>query len=296
MLKFVNAKINLGLNVIKKRKDGYHDLETVFYPIGIYNGTAENPEAFCDILEICTTDNRDGDQYNFAGNEIDCPLEKNLVFKSVETMREAMQQKDKSLPGVIISLVKNIPDGAGLGGGSADASFTLVTLNNLMGNPLSDEELKKLANEIGADCPFFIENKPLFASGTGDILSPVNLTLRNFWALILKPNVYISTREAFSGIKPKQPDIPIKEIITQPIETWGINGLKNDFEATIIKKFPELKIIKEFLYKHGALYASMSGSGSSFFGIFASRQDVLSCQSKIPEARLPFVHSYICKL
>lgn len=290
MIKFVNAKLNLGLNIIKKRADGYHELETLFYPVGLFNGTPQNPEAFGDILEIHIKENPGEDIFRFYGNPIDCPLEKNLVFKAIKAFNEFVPEHSEKSLSVDVSLEKHIPDGAGLGGGSADASFTLTSLNELTGKPLDKEALKKIAAKLGADCPFFIENHPAIATGIGEILSPCEPVLSGYWAVIVKPSVYISTREAFAGITPSVTRKSIAEIIKNPIERWESEGLKNDFEPHIFKAYPVLKGIKERLKKSGALFASMSGSGSALFGIFPDKESALNA------ARLFTDPTYICLL
>lgn len=270
MIRFVGAKINLGLDIIRKRDDGYHDLQTVFYPIGRSNGTPENPAPFCDILEIHLRENSRGDEFSFSGREIDCPLEKNLVYRAVEAFRKNGGIEGKS---VELCLDKHIPDGAGLGGGSADASATLLMLNELDGTPFGKEQLISMARELGADCPFFIENRPVYAEGIGEKMTPVALDLGGKWLVAVKPDVYVSTREAFAGIRPHEPEKSILDIIATPIEDWENNGLKNDFEPHIFALHPELAEIKASLKEAGALYAAMSGSGSSIFGIFPGHHE-----------------------
>lgn len=267
MIKFVNAKINIGLNILRKREDGYHELETLFYPVGKYNGTPENPEPFCDILEIGEAESGE-DEFSFSSNYIDCPIEKNLVYRAVKKIKEAAGI-DKALK---ISLDKHIPDGAGLGGGSADAAFTLMVINEMFGTQLSKEHLLSLASTIGADCPFFIENRPVIATGIGEIMSPAQLDLTGCWCVIVKPDIFVSTREAFAGIKPEQPAVKIEEIIRYPMEEWEERGLKNDFEKTIFHLHPQLNEIKEKLKECGAAYTAMSGSGSSIYGLFKNKE------------------------
>lgn len=296
MIKFVNAKINLGLNIVRKREDGYHDLETLFYPVGLYNGTSDNPEPFCDILEIHLRNNGE-DGFRFYGNPVDCPLEKNLVYKALQLFKASIQPHLTENYSFIVSLEKHIPDGAGLGGGSADATFTLLALNELFGNPLNHEELISKAKSLGADCPFFVENRPVLAKGIGEIMTPFPLDLNGYWAVIIKPDIYISTREAFSGIKPAIPAKPITDILSQPVENWEKEGLKNDFENHIFALHPTLKTIKEMLYGNEALYAAMSGSGSSIFGIFQNREAANKCLANIPsEIESVKVRTHICKL
>lgn len=268
MIRFVNAKINLGLNILRKRNDGYHDLETLFYPVGLYNGTPVNPDPFNDILEIHRLGKDRVDEFIFTGKPVDCPTEKNLVVRAIHKFKEAVGAKDYPTQAFKIRLDKHLPDGAGLGGGSADASFTLLAANELCSSPLSRQELIKVAASIGADCPFFIENRPMFATGIGELMRPAKLNLDGYWAVIVKPDVYVSTKEAFAGITPALPEKRIEEIIDAPIEDWERLGLKNDFEKNIFALHPELSLIKNRLKASGALYACMSGSGSSLFGIF----------------------------
>lgn len=264
MIEIVNAKINIGLQIVRRREDGYHDLQTVFYPVGKYAGSPQNPVKFCDILEMTRAENGFGlPEFIFSGRAIDCALEKNLVYKAV------MQFKVRGLlpDGLTIRLEKHMPDGAGLGGGSADASFTLRMLNELIGNRFNDRELASIALELGADCPFFIYNRPMYASGVGERLEDVNLSLDGYWIVIAKPKVYISTKEAFAGVVPRKGDIDLRDIGNMPITEW--QGLvKNDFEESVFPKHPELRDLKDTLLNYGASYASMSGSGSSIYGIY----------------------------
>lgn len=266
MIKFVNAKINLGLHITRKREDGYHELETLFYPVGLYNGTPENPEPFDDILEVhlCETGR---DEFSFSGNAIDCPLEKNLVWKAARVFRDAIGYTG----GVNIRLDKHIPDGAGLGGGSADASFTLLALNDLLNRPMSKSELVCLAAGLGADCPFFIENRPVLATGIGEAMTPFPLNLDGCWAVVVKPDIYISTREAFGCVSPRRPDHSIANILCLPVSHWQ-PLLINDFEAPLFSMYPHLADVKKSLLENGAVYASMSGSGSSIYGIYPDRE------------------------
>lgn len=271
MIRFVNAKINLGLYIIRKREDGYHELETLFYPVGRYNGTPENPEPFCDILEIHLRGNSREDEFSFSGNSINCEPGKNLVVKAVRAFNSLLHEKGIGTKGVCLTLDKHIPDGAGLGGGSADASFTLTTLNMLYGTPLSNKELLGLAATLGADCPFFIENRPVTAKGIGEEMHSSPLSLDGHWCVVVKPDVFVSTKEAFAGITPKERDVKIGDIVSWPIAEWEARGLENDFENHIFLLHPELACIKTCLKQRGALYAAMSGSGSSLFGIFPDR-------------------------
>lgn len=270
MIKFINAKINLGLNVLRRRADGYHDLSTVFYPVGT------TPGILNDILEIIPSGE---DSMLVTGTPLDCTLTDNIVWKALQIFRQEYPQ----LPPQKIILEKHIPSQAGLGGGSADASFTLIALNEICGNPFDKKQLINLALRLGADCPFFIFNCPCYATGVGEHLTPIPLSLKDKWLTIVKPKEGISTQQAFSHITPAQPEENILSIISRPIETWR-NRLNNDFEQSMFAIHPELKNIKATLYHSGALYASMSGSGSTFYGIFedsaTARQAALTAQNQ----------------
>jgi len=250
MICFPNAKINLGLHVISKRVDGYHNLETVFYPVDM-----------CDVLEIVPA-KVGKTTFSQTGIQIDGKPEDNIVLKAYNLLK-----KDFDLPEIAIYLRKEIPFGAGLGGGSSDAAFMIKMLNDFAGLKLSIEQMEEYAGRIGADCPFFIQNKPVFAEGTGNVFSPVNISLQDYRIVIEKPSVSVSTQEAYAKIKPKQPAIPLREIINLPVSEWKGN-LINDFEPGVFALYPEIKELKERFYTEGAIYASMSGSGSAVFGIF----------------------------
>lgn len=285
MIDFVNAKINIGLQVVSRREDGYHDLQTVFYPVGRYAGLPQNPEEFCDILEISC---REGESvFEFQGRKIDCPLEKNLIFRAVRLFEEKEREREKKEKergergGYRVILDKHLPDGAGMGGGSADASFALRMLNRMQPEDerFSDAELAAMALRLGADCPFFIYNRPMYAEGVGERLEDIALDLSGYWLVVIKPRVYVSTKEAFSGIVPKPGDIDLRELPGLPVEEWqGV--IINDFEVSIFPRHPELKEIKESLLHDGALYASMSGSGSSIYGIFREKDKAHSVVSE----------------
>lgn len=254
MLRFPNAKINLGLNVISKRADGYHNLETIMIAVPSY-----------DILEIVEA--TDGiDSLHCSGRKVDCPMEKNLVYKALTAMREHYD-----IPPVTIYLDKQTPDGAGLGGGSADAAHTLLALNDLFNLGGSLEQLADIATGIGADCPFFIYDQPMLCTGIGTTLSPISLNLhKGLWILIVKPDVSVPTREAYAGLTPKLPAKPLLEVINLPIEQWQ-GELKNDFETSIFAKHPRIAEIKQQILDLGAVYSSMSGSGSAVFGLFKEK-------------------------
>ena len=271
MIKFVNAKINIGLNIVGKRKDNYHELQTVFYPVGLECGLPHQPEPFDDILEV-TFDNSDmsGCRFQFVGRQVDCEPRKNLVVKATtEFMKNYHESFDDLMNfGMFeITLDKHLPTGAGLGGGSADASFVLTMLNEVTGNKFQKEDLLIMAGRLGADCPFFIENRPCYASGIGEELSPIDLNLNGKTILIVKPDFSVSTAEAFSGIKPQKAEFDLRHLPELPIGEWK-EYVKNDFEKTVFEKYPELQQIKAHLYSSGAAYASMSGSGSAIYGIY----------------------------
>lgn len=253
MITFPNCKINIGLNIVGKRSDGYHNLETVFYPVELK-----------DALEVTQNGNIQDTKYLLYqhGNAIDCNPEKNLVVKAYMMLDEQFD-----LPPVNIHLLKHIPSGAGLGGGSSDAAFMLKLLNEMFKLKLSTSQLEQYAAKLGADCAFFIQNEPTFAEGIGEIFSPIDLSLKGYQIVIIKPNVFVSTKEAFAHIKPQEPSISIRDIITRPVAEWR-NKLINDFEDSIFPRQPKIASIKDLLYEKGAEYASMSGSGSSVFGIF----------------------------
>lgn len=258
MIVFPNAKINLGLNIVSKREDGYHNLETIFYPIMIK-----------DALEIIVSDKSE-DSFFESGAKVGVEIYSNLVMKALLLMREHYE-----IPPLEIHLLKNIPFAAGIGGGSADGSFMLKLLNDKFTLGISDQDLATMARKLGADCPFFIYNRPLFASGIGELFEEVTLSLDRYYLVLVKPNIHVSTKEAFALIKPKQPEISLKEVIKTPVSEWK-STMKNDFESSIFPQFPEIEHLKAKLYDLGAVYASMSGSGSSVYAIFEEKTDVKS--------------------
>ncbi|MCF8363673.1 MAG: 4-(cytidine 5'-diphospho)-2-C-methyl-D-erythritol kinase [Prolixibacteraceae bacterium] len=248
MIVYPNAKINIGLDLLRKREDKFHDLESLFYPIQL-----------CDILEVQTSDIF---SYSQSGIPIDGDIEYNLVVKAYRLL-----QKTHKLPEVKIHLHKQIPFGAGLGGGSSDAAFMLSALNDIFELCISKPELKEKAAELGSDCPFFIENSPMLASGRGEILKPFPVTLRGVYLVLVKPDIPVSTAEAYAGISPAIPQNKLENLLLEPVSTWKDN-ISNSFEKSVFLKHPEIKDIKEKLYTMGAEYAAMSGSGSSVFGLF----------------------------
>lgn len=252
MIVYPNAKINLGLNVVERRVDGYHNLESVFFPVAIR-----------DMLEIVELPEGEGDyEWHCDGMAIDCDLESNICIKAYRLL-----QKEYKLPRVGIYLYKNIPMGAGMGGGSSDGAFVLKALNDMFGLGMSKVELISKAAQIGADCAFFIENKPSYVTGIGDKLEHFDIDLSGYYLVVCKPDVHISTAEAYRGITPKPSKENVRDILRRPINEWK-DLLVNDFEESIFKNHPEIKATKDMMYECGAIYSSMSGSGSAVYGIF----------------------------
>jgi len=247
MIVYPNAKINLGLNVLHKREDGYHDISSVFYPV----------KECVDILEIIKSE-----RFQFTKSGIEIPDGENICEKAWKLL-----DTDFGIGNVKIHLHKQIPIGAGLGGGSADASFTLKYLNELFDLNLNSKDLEKYALRLGADCPFFMDNTPKLVEGIGEKMTSIDLDLSNYEIRLVNPDIHISTKEAYSGIVPKTPELSVDKIIELPIIEWK-GKLKNDFEEFIFEKHLKLEGIKDELYKQGSIYSSMSGSGSVVFGIF----------------------------
>jgi 4-diphosphocytidyl-2-C-methyl-D-erythritol kinase len=259
MILFPPAKINLGLNILRKREDGYHDIDTCMVEI-----------PFTDILEVTKSDSfeflQTGIKINGAGGT-------NLCEKAYQLM-----QNECEIGTVRIHLRKQIPVGAGLGGGSADATYTLLALNQLFQLQLSLDKLKKLASELGSDCPFFVKGLPQIAQGRGEILSTVELDLSNIFLVLLNPGIHVGTKEAYDGVSVSEDVISIEEIVQKPIEQWK-ELLKNDFETSVFQRHPEIEKLKEALYQSGAIYAAMSGSGSSVFGLFTNENAAMNFNS-----------------
>lgn len=251
MVVFPNCKINLGLHITAKRADGYHNIETVFYPI-----------PFHDVLEVILAEEKLL-LFSTSGEILDADDTNNLCIKAYQLL-----QRDFShLPAIKMHLHKAIPAGAGLGGGSADAAFTLQLLNSKYSLGLSKQQLLSYALQLGSDCPFFVYNTPCIATGRGEILEPVAIDLSNYNLLLVNPKIHIPTARAYADCKPTKPSIPLIEIIHQPVETWKDN-LRNDFESSVFKQHSEIENIKNKLYEKGAVYASMSGSGSTVYGLY----------------------------
>ncbi len=266
MIVFPIAKINLGLNVVEKRPDGYHNLQTVFYPVPIK-----------DALEVQQMDE------GFP-SDVDCDLkvtniaiegdeQRNLVVRAYLLLK----QDFPTLPRIHTHLWKGIPTQAGMGGGSSDCAYMIRLLNALFDLQLSDEQMIRYAARLGADCAFFIKSEPCYAEGIGEKMQPIGLDLSEWYIGVVRPDIPVPTKEAFSRIHPHYPQVCPKEAVMQPVETWR-ETLVNDFEESVFALHPEIGAIKEQLYKMGATYAAMSGSGSALFGLFKERPDTLGRQ------------------
>jgi len=260
MIVFPNAKINIGLNIVEKRSDGFHSIESVFYPIKLH-----------DALEVVENTAKTPDPIIFMTSGIEIPgtVNENLCCKAYHLIN-----KDYPLPNIKIHLHKHIPIGAGLGGGSADAAFFIRLINDKFKVGLSWGEMHNYARQLGSDCSFFITNKPVFAEGVGDQYESITLNLTGYRITLIYPNIHINTAKAYSGVTPKKPVRSLEsDIVNLPVEQWK-NGIHNQFEDSIFPQYPELKKIKENLYSLGALYVAMSGSGSSVYGIFKEKTDI----------------------
>ena len=249
MILFPPAKINLGLNILRKREDGYHAIASCMYPIPL-----------CDVLEILPAESF---MFKQTGLEIDGADDDNLVVKAWRLLNERYD-----IPPVYIHLRKNIPMGAGLGGGSADATFTLRGLNALFELNLSVKTLQNLAAELGSDCPFFVVDQPQLAEGRGELLSPIDINLDGYYLKILNPGIHIGTAEAYANVHFSKGEKSLVEILSNAPETWK-DQLENGFEPSAFESHPKLKLLKDSLYTEGAIYASMTGSGSTLFGLFS---------------------------
>jgi len=254
MIVFPNAKINIGLFITGKRSDGYHDLASCFYPVPWH-----------EVLEVV-----ESDQLSFESSGFPIPgkAEDNLCLKAYQLLAA-----DHELPPVKIHLLKKIPIGAGLGGGSADATFMLKACNQLFDLKIDDHQLEIYAGKLGSDCPFFVKNQPVIARGTGNVFEPVELDLHDKYLVMVNPNLHVSTAEAYGGLQGYSVEPDLKEWLQKPLDEWK-NDIRNDFEASVFKIYPAIRAIKKKLYELGAKYASMSGSGATVFGIFDQQADV----------------------
>lgn len=251
-----NCKINLGLDVVRKREDGYHELETVMLPVvGLYDIVTVEPKA-------------SGVEFRGVGIEVDCPTENNLCVRAARLMQERY-----NVGGVSIVLDKRVPFGAGLGGGSSDATAVIVAINDIYNIGLDKVELSALAAELGSDTPFFVYNSPMLCTGRGEIMTPAKVDLSGLWLVVAKPREGVSTAEAYRGVKPALPTTLLTELLSRPIGEWQ-GSVKNDFEPHILAAHPDILAIKNLMLDAGAVYASMSGSGSAVFGLFRERPNI----------------------
>lgn len=248
MISFPNAKINIGLHITEKRPDGFHNLETVFFPVG-----------WSDILEFAESDQL---QFTTSGIQISGDPQTNLVMKAYRLIKDEYQ-----IPPLKIHLHKQIPFGAGLGGGSSDAAFMLLMLNKWFELNIPEQKLLAYAAVLGSDCPFFILNKPVYATGRGELMNIIDLKLNGLSLLIIKPPYEVSTANAFRFVNPQKSEISLPELMEQPVENWK-NRVVNQFESSVFQQLPSIGQLVRTLYEQGAEYASMSGSGSSVFGLF----------------------------
>lgn len=255
MIVFCNCKINIGLYITEKRDDGYHNLETIFFPLPLY-----------DVLELVVADKTD---ITILGRPIPGNANNNIILEAYYLLK----QDYPHIPPVHFYLLKNVPTGAGLGGGSANGANTLIALNKKFQLHLSFHQLLYYALQLGSDCPFFIQNQPCFATGRGELLETIPLHLSSYKIAIINPGIHVSTSQAFSLLQPKKAPIHLKDAINQPIEDW-LHSITNDFENVVIKMYPQIGTIKQHLYEQGASFALMSGSGSTVYGIFKKEQTI----------------------
>lgn len=259
MITFPNAKINIGLNVVKKRDDGFHDIETIFYPLDL-----------CDVLEIIENKELQNGEYSYTsfGIEVDCAVEDNIIIKAYKLIA-----KDFDIPGIDIFFHKNIPFGGGLGGGSADAAYMLKLLNDKFSLGISIEKLEYYSSLLGSDCAFFIKNKAVYAHSRGELFEEIDFSLKGKYLVLIKPEIAVPTGKAYSTIVPKASSFDLRDIAKLDIKDWK-EKVHNDFEASVFKAFPEIADIKDKLYAMGASYAAMTGSGASVYGIFDEAIDL----------------------
>lgn len=288
MIVFPNCKINLGLHICNKRPDGYHNLETIFYPV-----------PWLDVVEVIKKDILSGEEVSPSTPKIKLPgidfsqtgiqlpgsPQENIIIKAYLLLKKDFPD----LPSLQIHLRKNIPTGGGLGGGSADGAFTLQLLNHQFQLQLSTPQLLAYALQLGSDCPFFIKNKPCYATGRGEILEEIEVNLSSYQMVIINPAIHVSTADAFSTINLTGTNNSLIEIIKKPVSVWK-DKLVNDFEQPVFNLHPYLKKIKETLYQHNALYAAMSGSGSTIYGIFEKAEpDYLKWESLFNGSRIKII-------
>lgn len=251
MLKLANCKINLGLQVLRRRPDGYHDVATAMFPV-----------PWCDVVEVVPSQSG-SDELSISGNPVDCPPQKNLVMKALRAMREA----GCHVPPTHIYLHKIVPDGAGLGGGSSDAAATVMAANDEYSLGLSTAQMADILAGVGSDCPFFVYGRPMMATGTGTVLSPIDINLEGYHILVVKiPGCSVSTAQAYAGVHPSDAVPPLEDILTLPVDQWQ-GRLLNDFEPSVFEVLPQVAQLKQRLQDAGAVYTAMSGSGSAVFAL-----------------------------
>ena len=273
MITYPHAKINLGLYVVARRPDGYHNLETVFYPIpltdvlavGLTPEEASLPGVEVEVRQVHSCADY---QFTLYGHDIDCQPEQNLIIKVLRMLKEEFP----AIPYIYIGMKKAIPSGAGLGGGSADAAFMLRALNGLLGLQLSNEEMECRVAQLGADCAFFVQGVPVLATGIGNVFAPVAVDLSGLWLTLVKPDVFVSTKEAYAQVRPTPSQVDLTQVLRQPVATWR-DAIGNDFEPSVFACHPEIAAVKERLYALGADFALMSGSGSCVYALSCNRLD-----------------------
>ena len=250
-----NCKINIGLDVLRRRADGFHELSTVMAPVR-------------ELYDVVTVERSEQIDFIQRGIVVDCPMEKNLCVKAARLM-----QQRYGAGNVTITLDKRVPFGAGLGGGSSDATAVIVAMNDIFNLNLSEEELIDAAAALGSDTAFFVRNTPQICTGRGEVMTPISLPLGGLWLVVVKPEEGVSTAEAYGGVKPAMPAISLEESLQLPVEQWQ-GRVKNDFEPHIFEAHPAIASLKQMLLSAGAVYASMSGSGSALFGLFRKRPEI----------------------
>ncbi len=251
MIQYTQCKINIGLNILFRRNDGFHEIDTVFYPVNFLN----------DAVEVIFSDD-DCDHVYVTGLEIDAPIEDNLCYKAVQLLRQYYM-----FPKISVYLYKKVPMGAGLGGGSADATTTLMIINDLFCLEITKTQLMEFAAQLGSDCAFFVSSTPQLGKGRGEKLTPISLDLSGKFLMIVKPNIHISTADAYKNVKPNNHRDSLAKISNIPLGEWK-HFVENDFELSVFEKYPQIAELKNKLYQHGAVYAQMSGSGAACYGIF----------------------------
>ena len=258
MVVFPGAKINLGLHITRKRPDGYHEIETIFYPVSL-----------CDVLEMVPgTEGSRGDRLSVSGLNLEVTAGSNLVMRAVKKMRSIY-----SIPYLRLHLHKVIPVGAGLGGGSSDAACAIKAVDRLFSLSLDPDTMRTIAAELGSDCPFFVEAGPAYATGRGEILRPLTKILEGFYLLLVNPAIRISTTEAYENCRPSIHESDLASVAASPVSEWK-DLMINDFEKTVFRKYPEIGSLKNLLYETGAVFSLMSGSGSTVYGIFRNRPEI----------------------